>query len=84
MIYPWKFYDTVYHHTYLGTVREGIRKEAGFYWYQIRIITSQSQATRLFIEQFILEKNKEISKVHVTGPLWGESISDWWIPHTKG
>ena len=20
----------------------------------------------------------------ITGPLWGESISHWWIPHTKG
>ena len=26
---------------------------------------------------------KEASKVCITGPLWGESTSDWWIPLTK-
>ena len=26
----------------------------------------------------------EISMLHFTGPLWGESTSDWWIPLTKG
>ena len=27
---------------------------------------------------------KGISKLHITGSLWGESTSDWWIPLTKG
>ena len=22
--------------------------------------------------------------LYITGPLWGESTSEWWIPHTKG
>ena len=24
--------------------------------------------------------SKKIPKLHITGPLWGESIGDWWIP----
>ena len=27
---------------------------------------------------------KKSSKVRITGPLWRESTSDWWIPLTKG
>ena len=27
---------------------------------------------------------KKTSKLHIIGPLWGDSISDWWVPNTKG
>ena len=59
-------------------------KKLDFTDIKLESLRLKSQATRLFIEQFILEKNKEISKVHVTGHSWAESTSDWWIPHTKG
>ena len=33
--------------------------------------------------QFKLTSRKT-SNFHITGPLWGESTGDWWIPLTKG
>ena len=42
-------------------------------------------ASCLFIqllEQADIKRN--IKALHYTGPLWRESISDWWIPNTKG
>ena len=46
----------------------------------------KSPATRLFVQQLVKANIKEniISKFHITGPLWGESTSDQWIPLTKG
>ena len=28
--------------------------------------------------------SRNISKLHIAGPLWGESTSNWWIPLAKG
>ena len=43
-----------------------------------------SPAHRLFVQQFVQATIKEPSKLRVTGPLWGESTGDRWIPITKG
>ena len=39
----------------------------------------------MFIQQFGSMANiKGNIKACVTGPLWGESTGDWWIPLTNG
>ena len=39
----------------------------------------KSPATQTFVQQFKL-RTKKTSKPFIIGPLWGESMSDWWIP----
>ena len=38
---------------------------------------------QVFVQQFVQTNNKETSQLCVTVPLWRESTSNWWIPHTK-
>ena len=38
---------------------------------------------RMFVQQFFQIANKEISKVHVTVPLWGDSIVIGGSPHKR-
>ena len=58
---------------------------------QIITVTSQwagwylkSPAFRLFVLLFVQANIKENIKARVTGPLWGESTGDRWIPLIKG
>ena len=44
------------------------------------VMASQINAN-LFVQQLIQAHNNE---KHITGPLWGDSTSDQWIPLTKG
>ena len=37
---------------------------------------------QVFVQLFVQTNNKETSKVHITGPLWGESTGDQWIQLT--
>ena len=48
-------------------------------WYR-----HKSLASLLFAQPFIQAQIKENIKGHITGPLWGESTGDRWIPLTKG
>ena len=41
-------------------------------------------ATWLFVQKLFQTSKKKISKLPITGPLWGESTFDQWIPLTKG
>ena len=41
-------------------------------------------ATGLFAQPFVKANIKQNIKAHITGPMWGESTTDWWIPLTKG
>ena len=40
----------------------------------------KSHVTRLFVQQLIQAKTKEISKICIIGSLWGESNGDRWFP----
>ena len=42
-----------------------------------------SLTTPLFVQQFRLTA-MQVSKLHIIGPLLGETTDDWWIPCTKG
>ena len=44
----------------------------------------KSAATRLFVHQFGRLTLNKISKLHITGSLWGELTSGFLIPLTKG
>ena len=44
----------------------------------------KSLATWLFINSLLRLTAIKSTKLHITGPLWGESTSHWWIPLTKG
>ena len=46
-------------------------------------VSNHQQLNCLFSRLFMLTP-KKTSKLHITGPLWGESTSDGWIPLTKG
>ena len=46
-------------------------------------ISNHQQLNSLFSRLFNLA-TMETSKLRITGPLWGESTDDWWIPLTKG
>ena len=37
--------------------------------------------SRLFIQDIVQAHNEESSKLLVTGPSWGDSATDQWIPH---
>ena len=50
----------------------------------IFFIKNAHGTTQLFVQQLIQVNTMEPSKLHITGPLWRESTSDWWIPLTKG
>ena len=41
----------------------------------------KSVATRLIVENLFIQLTTD-KKLHITGPLWGEYISDQWIPLT--
>ena len=43
----------------------------------------KSPITWLFIQQLVQANNTQ-NKLRMTGPLWGKSTSDQWIPLTKG
>ena len=47
-------------------------------------MASQSLATGMFVQHLFRLTTKETSKLHITGPLSGESTGDQWIPLTKG
>ena len=47
------------------------------------VVSNQWQPDLLFNSLFRLAA-KKISKLHIIGPLWAPSISDWSIPLTKG
>ena len=44
----------------------------------------KSLATWVIVPQFVQSSTKKISKVLITGLLWGESTGDRWIPLTEG
>ena len=43
----------------------------------------KSAAFPLFVQQLVHADNKKITKLCITGPLWGDSTSDLWIPGTN-
>ena len=47
-------------------------------------IVFQIPCTRLFVQSFVWANIKENIKAHITGPLWGESTGNQWIPIIKG
>ena len=50
-------------------------------------IINHWQILKLFVQPFVqayIHSSKKTSKLHATGPLWGESTGDQWIPFTKG
>ena len=48
----------------------------------MNIMVSEITGSLTFVQLFVQAFNKETSKIHVTGPLWGESTGDQWIPLT--
>ena len=46
--------------------------------------TSNHQQFNCLPNRLSRAASKTTSKLGITGPLWGESTSDWWIPLTKG
>ena len=63
----------------------------GIYWvnlhndtlFSLKCVTNHMQLDCLFNNMFSVT-SKKTSKLCITGLLWGEYISDWWIPLTKG
>ena len=51
--------------------------------YKCLSISSQQELHSYLKNMFKLSK-KNTSKLCITGPLWGESTGEQWIPHTKG
>ena len=50
---------------------------------QVTVMTSQLPANRMFAQQSVQIANKEISKVRVIVPLWGESTVISGSPHKR-
>ena len=81
------------HRNVAWTILSPTQKTANTYWgiYVINImlmlVRLQQHWLRVKISQFtcLLTVQANIKgNIHVTGSLWGESTSDWWIPLTKG
>ena len=43
----------------------------------------KAPAIELFVQQVVWLTTKKWSKLHITGPLWGESIGNWWTLYAK-
>ena len=48
--------------------------------YQCVMILIRSYYSDIFVQQLVEANNKENIKLSITGPLWVESIHDWWLP----
>ena len=44
----------------------------------------KSPASWLFVQQLVQLTYQKTPRLHITGPVWGESTSHHWIPLTKG
>ena len=48
------------------------------------ILIGEFKRSQLFFNRLFRTTRNKTSEFCITGPLWGESTSDWWIPLTKG
>ena len=62
-------------------------KQDGIYVYSdvmVSTMASQISGVSIVYQPLVQAQIKENIKASCLGPLWGECISDWWIPFTQG
>ena len=53
-------------------------------WYHMNVMASQIIGNFNVCSMVFQQKTNNGEKLHITGPLCGESTDDQWIPLTKG
>ena len=80
-VWPLVFHETNHNKLmtceYIITVMSHEHHGISDYWLMNCLFNTLSGLTAV-------KKNKKTWQICITGPLWGESASDWWIPLTKG